>query len=116
MRGSESLQHIYIYALQFTRSFSFVVLLLLVLAVCRLWVEFLLSFGYSAATVEIQLGVFYTNGRRSFCAGEQNGGLMWAQPVRLGFGFLNSRTSSLPLFIKALSHCLNRSYAPSILF
>ena len=26
--------------------------------------------------------VFYTNGRRSFCACEQNGGLMWSQPIR----------------------------------
>ena len=51
-RGSGSLQYIYFYALQFTRSSSFVVLLLLVLAVFRLRVEFSLL-GYSTATAQL---------------------------------------------------------------
>ena len=52
--------------------------------------------------------VFYTHGRRSFCACEQNGGLI------VGFWTL-CQLSSFVCF-KALSHCLSRSYAPSILF
>ena len=92
-RGRESLQ---LLILQFNDCF---LLSLLVGLVCSFEYSFHFSAtqqllcGYSGTTFQLLCSycrycrdsagaVFYTNGRRRFCACEQNGGLMWAQPIR----------------------------------
>ena len=89
-----------------------------VLSCLFVWVELSLL-GYSAATHcrDSARVVFYTNGRRSFCTCEQNNRLMWAQPIRFWvFDFWTLAPALFLYLFKALSHCLSRSYALSILF
>ena len=77
-RARRSLQ---VLILQLNSRVCWSVLSFLSVCLCRVFTSRLLC-NYSRDSAGV---VFYTNGRRSFCACEQNGDLMWAQPIRSRF-------------------------------